>query len=485
MNTSASDELEQRRALLDAWVEKRRSIARLEAEAAALLADRLQLCDADARENPFHRDSIHRSMIAEYSAAGHVAKGTMEYAFADAAFLFSSSPQAGHTAVRESFQRGAITAAHVHQIIEAADVVREAVRDGRVDAGTLALYDLAALVIAENDTAARTRAQVRQIAASLAGETVVERQRRAAGERSVRMRSVGDGLALLQIVLPEHLAVAILDRLSQLARQVITARDDQEPVLDPELLDDGPDPIHPGDLAADDPALDDPALDDFAIFGDDDTFTTDPLVDPVGGDGVEHVPADERTMDQIRADLLTDLLLAAAPSEALGTGLDNVQAHIQVTVAATTLAGADDRPAELDGHGPLHPDVARDLAGRTGGWSRLFLDPTGMVTETDSYTPTAGMRRFLRARDQRCRFPGCRMPVHRSQIDHNHDHAKGGRTALSNLGFFCIGHHVLKHPDVAERHRWTARQLPDRSIEWISPLGRSYVDPPPRRVMFV
>lgn len=480
MEISPADELEQRRVLLDAWVEKRRDIARLEAEASALLADRLRLCDIDARENPFHRDSVYRSMIAEYSAAGHVSKGTLEYAFTDAAFLHSSSPQLGHPAVRESFARGAITAAHVHQIIEAAHVVREAVRAGRVDAATLELYDIAALVAAEHDTPARTRAQVRQIAASLAGETVVERQRRAAGERSVTVRSAGDGLALLQIVLPEYLAVAILDRLTQLARQVIAARDDQEPALDSDVLDDGPDPIYPEDLVPDDPTLD-----DWVIFGDGDTFTTDPLTDPVHSKDVEHVPADERTMDQIRADLLTDLLLAADPSAVQGTGLDNIQAQIQVTVAATTLAGADDRPAELDGHGPLHPDIARDLAGRNGGWWRLFLDPTGMVTATDSYTPTAGMRRFLRARDQRCRFPGCRMPVHRSQIDHNHDHAKGGRTELSNLGFFCTGHHVLKHPDIDEKHRWTARQLPDRSIEWISPLGRSYVDPPPRRVMFV
>ncbi|MBO0982063.1 HNH endonuclease, partial [Microbacterium sp. SD291] len=50
---------------------------------------------------------------------------------------------------------------------------------------------------------------------------------------------------------------------------------------------------------------------------------------------------------------------------------------------------------------------------------------------------------------------------------------------------FCTGHHALKHPDIDERHRWQARQLPDGSVEWLSPLGRTYVDPPPRRVMFV
>lgn len=77
------------------------------------------------------------------------------------------------------------------------------------------------------------------------------------------------------------------------------------------------------------------------------------------------------------------------------------------------------------------------------------------------------------------------MPVHRCQIDHNHDHAKGGRTRLDNLSVFCTNHHALKHPDIDERHRWTARQLPGGEVQWTSPLGRAYADPPPRRVMFV
>lgn len=471
MSQTPSDHIEQRAALLDAWVEKRREIARLEAESMELLVDRLLLRDAETQENPYHRDTIHRSMIAEYSAAGHISQGSVEYAFSDAAFLDSD-----HPAARTSFRRGGITAAHVREIVRAGAVVREAVREGRADATALELYDTAAVVVAEHDTPARTRTLVRQIAAALAGETLVGRHRRAASERRVTMRSVDDGLALITVVVPEHLGVAIMDRLTHLAHQVIAARDDVEPVLDPEELDSGENPIFPEDLD-----WSAPGLDEWVIFGERDTFTTDPLPEPCP---VE-VPADTRTIDQVRTDLLTDLLLASDPTEAAGAGVDRVQAHIQVTIAATTLAGADDRPAELDGFGPIDPDIARDLAGRNGGWSRLFLDPTGMVTQTDTYSPTEGMRRFLRARDQHCRFPGCRMPVRRCQIDHNHDHARGGRTSLSNLSHFCAGHHVLKHPDIDERHRWTARQLPDRSLDWISPLGRHYSDAPPRRVMFV
>ncbi|QDE36148.1 DUF222 domain-containing protein [Microbacterium foliorum] len=462
--TSATDpDLEQRAELLDSWVEKRRQIAVLEAEASALLAERMRLSQSDCDENPFHRDVIHRSMIAEHSAAGRMAQGSIEYAFTDAAFL-----ERGHPRVQQAFRDGIVTAAHVREIVRAAGVVREAVNNGRADAEALEDYDIAAVTVAERETPARTRVHLRALAAVLAGSTVNERHARALSERTVTVRPAGDGLAVLTAVLPEHLAVAILDRLTQLARAVIAGRADREPVLEP--IDDGENPIYPDDIAADSAARD-----DYAIFGEG-TFTTDPTV--------EHIPADTRTIDQVRADLLIDLLLAADPSAANGSGLDNIRGRIHVTVASTTLAGCDERPAELDGHGPLHPGVARDLAGRMRGWSRLFLDPTGLVVKTDNYAPTEAMRRFLRARDQHCRFPGCRMPVHRCQVDHTFDHAKGGRTEIHNLAHLCASHHVLKHPDIADEHRWSARQLPDGTIDWVSPLGRTYRDDARRRVMF-
>jgi hypothetical protein len=460
-------DIEQRAALLDAWTETRRRIATLEAHASHLLAERMRVDQQDAEEHPFHRDAIHRSMVAEYAAAGRVAHSTMEYAFTDAAFL-----ERGHPEVLAAFQEGAITAGHVREIVRAGGIVREAINNGRADAAALATFDTAARVVAEAETPARTAAHVKRLAAALAGDTVVERHERARSERAVTMRSVDDGLALLTVVLPEHLAAAIMDRLTQLARRVVAAR--QTPEASASEGDRG---VEPG--------LD--SLDRTAIFADG-TFTTDPGNaghDSRHGCDAEPVPADSRTIDQVRADLLTDLLLAADPSPANGPGLDNIRGRIQVTIAATTLAGFDERPAELDGYGPLHPDHARGLAGRNLGWSRLFLDAGGLVTETDTYTPTEPMRRFLRARDQHCRFPGCRMPVHRCETDHTHDHAKGGRTDVHNLAHLCRGHHALKHPDIADDHRWSARQLPDGTIDWLSPSGRSYRDSPQRRVMFV
>lgn len=475
-------DLEERRRLLDEWVAARRQIAALEAESYALLVERIGVHDADVSESPQHRDAIYRSMIAEYSAAGRVPKGSIEYAFTDARTLSRRLP-----AVSASFAAGLISAHHVREIVRASEIVDDAIRDGRVEAATMGLYEAAVLVVAEQDTASRTKPHARKVAARLVGQTIVETQRRAASERCISVRSVGDGLAALTAILPEWVAVAISDRLTRMARHVARTRDEREPVLEP--LDDTQNSIDVSDLSPEDPRYD--AYFEAGVIAADGTFVTDPLAglidpmtDPASPD-IEHLSGDTRTFDQIRADLLADLLLASDPSEANGTGLENVSARIQVTVAASTLAGDDDRPAELDGHGPLDPDVARGLAGHCTGWSRLFLDATGLVTETDSYSPTEPMRRFLRARDQHCRFPGCRMPVHRCEIDHNHDHARGGRTRIDNLSHFCTTHHSLKHPDIDERHRWTARQTSDGTVTWTSPLGREYVDQPRRRVMFV
>lgn len=194
---------------------------------------------------------------------------------------------------------------------------------------------------------------------------------------------------------------------------------------------------------------------------------------------------DDRTMDQRRADLFCDLLLTAVPSTAVGTDMEAFRPTVQVTIAASTLAGHDDMMAELDGTGPVHPDFARGLAGNAPSFTRLFLDPGGMVTNVDTYVPSSRMKRYLRARDQHCRFPGCRAKTFRCEIDHNFDRALGGATALGNLACFCSSHHPLKHPDVDARHRWTVQQDPEGTLVWRSPLGREYVDSPELRVMFV
>lgn len=462
-------DLEERRRVRDAWAATRRRIAALEAEAAELLVAQIAFHDEDVAAAPHHRDAIHRSMVAEYATAARLSTGTMEFAFADALALSTALPR-----VREAFHTGSLSSAHVREIARASAVVAEAIRNRVVAPETMALFETAVLVVAEAETAARTRVHARRVASALVGETITERHRRAADERCVMVRSVDDGLAVLTAILPEWAAVAIADRLNQLTRTVIRGRDAGGATPPPTPTHDD---LLTAQNVATDHSCDVPRSGTTISSADGGTFALDPEA--------ESLPADTRTWSQVQADLLTDLLLTADPSAVEGEGLTGVRGRLQVTVAATTLAGLDDRPAELDGHGALHPDIARALAGRDGGWTRLFLDPHGQVIETDAYSPTESMRRLLRARDQHCRFPGCRQPVHRCDIDHTWDHAKGGPTRVDNLAHLCRGHHVLKHPDIPEPQRWTVRQRPGGVLEWRSPLGAVHTDRAPRRVAFV
>ncbi|MEI3867283.1 HNH endonuclease signature motif containing protein [Microbacterium sp. CCNWLW134] len=92
----------------------------------------------------------------------------------------------------------------------------------------------------------------------------------------------------------------------------------------------------------------------------------------------------------------------------------------------------------------------------------------------DQYRPTGAMMRFLKGRDKHCRWPGCRMPARKCEIDHNHDAALGGRTEICNLCCLCQRHHSMK-----QFTAWKVKQLDGGVIEWTSPTGRVYTDNPP------
>lgn len=198
------------------------------------------------------------------------------------------------------------------------------------------------------------------------------------------------------------------------------------------------------------------------------------------GDGGGAPATDTRTLAHRRFDIGMDLLLTGAPAghDSEAGLLSAITAHVSVTVPVLTLMGtpgAGSPAAELDGHGPIDPLTARMLAGASTGWDRLLTHPvTGGLLAVDRYRPSEQLRRHLRSRDQRCRFPTCGMPARDSDLDHTHDAAHGGSTAAENLGTLCRRHHILKH-----HTPWRVRQLGGGIIEWTSPTGRTYIDKPP------
>lgn len=294
------------------------------------------------------------------------------------------------------------------------------------------------------------REECRRIAEGLQPVPMAERHREARAERRVFVRGLDDGMAELCLIAPAVIVHGAHDRLTAMAKSVQRAAHGQST----QSLDHGPAGAAGVTQQADD--------------------GTAGAVDP-------------RTLDQLRADIAADLLLTGHPNahavhdDSGSNTLDGIRGTVQVTIPAPTLIGLGDDVAFLAGYGPIDPDTARRLAANTGGWERLFRNPdTGALLTVDHYTPTAAQRRFLHARDEHCRFPGCRQPARRCDLDHTTPHADGGPTTVTNLACLCRGHHVLKH-----HSPWRVRQRADGELEWTTPTGAVCIDRPEPSVRFV
>src|ERR1017187_2742817 len=98
-----------------------------------------------------------------------------------------------------------------------------------------------------------------------------------------------------------------------------------------------------------------------------------------------------------------------------------------------------------------------------------------------AYRPPPRLKEQITARDITCRFPTCRQPARRCDLDHTIPYdqdgpagqcgqdGRGGRTCSCNLGGLCRTHHQLKqHP------RWRLAQPTPGHFEWTTPTGRAY-----------
>lgn len=191
----------------------------------------------------------------------------------------------------------------------------------------------------------------------------------------------------------------------------------------------------------------------------------------------------ERSCDQVRADVLVDLLLGHAEGLRPGRGPISVvrpdpsdrgpagaeagadprsgapadlpvesgagvrpgaRPEINVVVSLATLLGFAGDPGEVTGLGPIPAEMARLLAA-DGVWRAWITDASGAVVSTGSrsYVPSAGLARLVRAREPHCRMPGCRRAAERSDLDHSIPWPRGS-TSMANLGPLCRRHHVLK-----------------------------------------
>lgn len=173
---------------------------------------------------------------------------------------------------------------------------------------------------------------------------------------------------------------------------------------------------------------------------------------------------DPRTIDQLRADILLDILQG---KEAPGGVV-----HLQVDL--DTLSALADHPGDLNGYGPVIADIARQVTKELDKveWRFNITDSaTGHTihTGTTKRRPTAALRRHMQERNPTCIFPGCRMPSVDCDIDHTQRWADGGATCVCNGAPLCRRHHRTK-----DSYRWRYRPLHHNDYLWTSRLGRTY-----------
>lgn len=196
----------------------------------------------------------------------------------------------------------------------------------------------------------------------------------------------------------------------------------------------------------------------------------------------EHAdPADDRSAGQWRfAAALSGFGIhpvgkAAVESPETGA-LQPVRCEMRVTVPFDTLLCLAETPGELEGYGPLDPELVRALA-MDADWQRWVTDPVGdvLLDEGRSRFPGARLARFLRAREARCKHPVCGVRSRRCDADHLPSYAEGGTTSARDMSPTCPRHN---------RHRgeggWRVTMEGPRDPmappdpTWISPLGRRY-----------
>jgi hypothetical protein len=410
-----------------------RKLAAVQIEELRLLAAAGRLAQAQAVGKHIRvrmHDMALRSIAAEVGGVLRVTDRTMQHRIDEAQTIIE-----GYPAAVSAWEAGRIVRGHVRAIVDAGMNLPLEVRPE---------FERIAIQRCEHDTPNRVRGELEILAHRMHPRSFAERHEEAAAGRCVKVVAGRDGMSDLIATLPTVIAEGIHDRLTQQARAIIDTRDERAQ-------------REAGSGVA------------FGVTGETDA-------DEAGG----VVATDARSTDQVRADVLADLLLAGTPAlddtRDTTTGpLGAIRARVQILVPAATLDGTDDGPCDLTGRSPIDPTTARRLAGGTGIWERLFTDPvTGVTVATDSYRVPSPMRRHLQARDQHCRFPGCRVAAIRCEIDHTHDHALGGRTELSNLAHLCQRHHSMK-----QFTAWRVRQLKGGVLEWTSPLGRTYREDAP------
>ncbi len=455
-------------------------IAAAASVAAAQVRVRAELAEIaaalDAAEGSAEHGLHVRSLAAEVALVEQVGQSAAEGLLQEAATAVREFP-----GLVDALGAGAVSEAQLRVLTEAGlsvshvDAVEQTAR--RAAFVRMMLAEVGARVLPPR----ALRVAAARVAESLTQESVCERYARAKKTRYVSVTEAENGMCLLRARLPLIEGKAIADRLRKQAKAVVRAR-----------------PAPTGSTSGTGSAWSAGSTGDTQSGGNtQSTGNTGSSESAASGaraegsdtardegpvEGLDEAP-DERTVDQVKADLFADVLLTSTPTSNVAAA--GIQASVQFTIPILTLLGSGhalspdtDRltpaPALLNGMSPIPLEEAKRLAANAPSFQRILTHPiTGAVAAVDTYRPTAAMRAFLTARDIHCRWPGCRQPAARCDLDHTHAWEHGGTTSIDNLCGLCRGHHVMKHATA-----WTVRQLGGGVLEWRTPSGKKYTDRP-------
>jgi Domain of unknown function (DUF222) len=356
-----------------------------------------------------------------------------------------------------------------------------------VDAAVRAQVEQRLLGRAAGRTVAQLRAAARRQVLRADAAAAAERAVVAIRDRQVSVHPGDDGLATLSATLPAPLAVACRDALERYAAEVATPDDPrtkQQRMVDclVDLV------LRPGEhgLSAVRAQL----------------TVVAPAATVLGGGepgevGGQVVPA-AAVRELLHAlGLLPRPLAADPPAEeaAPGTRVDRARAARTalgrlLDVRAVSTTALVERPqlalvSELTGQ-PLALSCAAEARAAVCCGRPDCRERPGACTHPDAacglgppppadgYAPSAALDRFVRARDRRCRFPGCRARPAVGDLDHTVPWPDGP-TCCDNLAALCRHHHRLSH----QAPGWRLEPTADGGLRWIVPGGHATPTYPP------
>jgi Domain of unknown function (DUF222)/HNH endonuclease len=160
-------------------------------------------------------------------------------------------------------------------------------------------------------------------------------------------------------------------------------------------------------------------------------------------DGVDPIPVDVRTTEQICAEAVTrmaEVFLNASPEQR--------GAQFGTEVLYTAPLDTDELATSVYGALVLRSAIPQPKAHllQTRGGEPVLLDGEEIDRDPEARLASAAQRVALAFRDRHCTYPGCSRPSTWSlHAHHRVPYRNGGATVVKNLSLLCSEHHTLTH----------------------------------------